>query len=263
MTRVLLVDDEEPLRASLTFTLRKEGYEVTCAADGPTALELARDEHPDVILLDLMLPGLDGIEVARRLRTTSDVPILMLTAKDQESDKVLGLEIGADDYVTKPFSTRELLARIKTVLRRRNVVRLAHEDRELLTRMEAAVRQYGAPELREPMPEAATDGALVLPERGILHGPSVTIDLDRHEVRARGKLIELSPKEFQLLRALVAHQGRVVSRDQLIQTVWGDEFMGDQKTLDVHMRWLREKIEADPSSPQHIVTVRGVGYRFE
>jgi two-component system, OmpR family, response regulator RegX3 len=270
MTRVLLVDDEEPLRASLTFTLRKEGYEVTCAADGPSALALAEQQAPDVVVLDLMLPGLDGIEVARRLRSRSDVPIVMLTAKDQESDKVLGLEIGADDYVTKPFSTRELVARIKSVLRRRTPeVRLAKEDRQLLERMESIVRQYaeGGSEARREAPEAGperpAESGLSVPNRGILHGPSVTMDLDRHEVRVRGNMIDLSPKEYHLLRALLAHQGRVLTRDQLINLVWGDEFMGDQKTLDVHIRWLREKIEEDPSAPERILTVRGVGYRFQ
>lgn len=225
MPHVLLVDDEEPLRASLSFTLKREGYDVSCAADGLAALELAREGNPDVILLDLMLPGLDGMEVCRRIRATSDAPIVMLTAKDQEIDKVLGLEIGADDYVTKPFSTRELLARMKAVLRR--------------------------------YPRDAA------PARRVLEAGTVVMDLDRHEVTINNRVVDLSPKEFGLLQMLLTHRGRALSRDQLVENVWGEHFMGDLKTLDVHIRWLREKIEADPSDPRHIVTVRGVGYRFE
>lgn len=224
MPHVLLVDDEEPIRESLPYTLRREGYEVSTAADGLTALELWRERSPDIILLDLMLPGLDGTEVCRRIRAHSDVPILMLTAKDSEIDKVVGLEIGADDYITKPFSTRELMARMKAVMRR-----------------------YPA--------ESA-------PKRNALEAGPVQIDLDRHEVYVNGGLVELSPKEFRLLHTLVASAGRVLSREELIEGVWGNEFMGDVKTLDVHIRWLREKVERDPSDPRHLITVRGVGYRF-
>ncbi len=224
MPHVLLVDDEEPIRESLPYTLRREGYEVSTAADGLTALELWRERSPDIILLDLMLPGLDGTEVCRRIRAHSDVPILMLTAKDSEIDKVVGLEIGADDYITKPFSTRELMARMKAVMRR-----------------------YPA--------ESA-------PKRNALEAGPVQIDLDRHEVYVNGGLVELSPKEFRLLHTLVASAGRVLSREELIEGVWGNEFMGDVKTLDVHIRWLREKVERDPSNPRHLITVRGVGYRF-
>ncbi len=224
MSHVLLVDDEEPLRASLSYTLKREGYDVSCAEDGPSAVRLVREASPDVILLDLMLPGLDGMEVCRRVRSFSDVPILMLTAKDQEIDKVLGLEIGADDYVTKPFSTRELLARTKALLRR------------------TATR---------------------VPVQGTLPGGPLSMDLDRHEVSRNGELVELSPREFQLLKMLIAHAGRALSREDLISSVWGQEFMGDLKTLDVHIRWLREKVEADPSSPELIVTVRGIGYRYD
>lgn len=276
MAHVLLVDDEPPLRDSLAFTLRREGYEVTTAADGLTALDLARAKAPDVILLDLMLPGLDGMEVCRRIRSGSDVPILMLTAKDQEIDKILGLEMGADDYVTKPFSTRELLARMKSVMRRRAAaLRAAQEDRESLARMEALVRYYAeggaAPrDGEEPPGSLSLPGSAAEPvappsaeSPGILDGNGVRMDLDRHEVTSNGDVIVLSPKEFQLLRALMSYRGRVLSREQLIESVWGDEFMGDPKTLDVHIRWLREKIERDPSDPRLIVTVRGVGYRFE
>jgi two-component system response regulator RegX3 len=225
MPHVLLVDDEEPLRASLGFTLKREGYDVTTAADGLTALDLARQTNPDVILLDLMLPGLDGTEVCRRIRAESDVPILMLTAKDSEIDKVLGLEIGADDYITKPFSTRELLARMKAVMRR-----------------------YP----NEPAPK-----------KNILEADAISMDLDRHEVTRNGDVIELSPKEFGLLQALLTNRGRALSREELVEAVWGEHFMGDLKTLDVHIRWLREKVEDDPSDPKRIVTVRGVGYRYE
>lgn len=225
MSHVLLVDDEEPLRASLGFTLKREGYDVTTAADGLTALDLARQINPDVILLDLMLPGLDGTEVCRRIRAESDVPILMLTAKDSEIDKVLGLEIGADDYITKPFSTRELLARMKAVMRR-----------------------YP----NEPAPK-----------KNVLEADAISMDLDRHEVTRNGDVIELSPKEFGLLQILLAHRGRALSREELVEAVWGEHFMGDLKTLDVHIRWLREKVEEDPSDPKRIVTVRGVGYRYE
>jgi DNA-binding response OmpR family regulator len=225
--RILLVDDEETLRTSLAFALEKEGFEVLTAADGPSALATAIASAPSLVLLDLMLPGMDGLEVCRLLRAQSAVPIVMLTAKDQEIDKVLGLEIGADDYITKPFSTRELLARMRAVLRRTRAA--------------------------ETEPEAAN----------VLTAGHVTINMDRHEVTVGGKTVDLSPKEFQLLRLLMLHRGRVRNRETLIEEVWGDDFMGDLKTLDVHIRWLREKIEADPSQPEHIVTVRGVGYRFE
>jgi two-component system response regulator RegX3 len=224
---ILLVDDEETLRTSLAFALEKEGFEVSTAADGPSALTAAAALNPDLILLDLMLPGMDGLEVCRRLRTHSSAPIVMLTAKDLEFDKVLGLEIGADDYITKPFSTRELLARMLAVLRR--------------TRSEE----------REPI------------VADVLTAGRLTLNVARHEVTVEGHRVDLSPKEFQLLRLLMLHRGRLLSRETLIEKVWGDDFMGDLKTLDVHIRWLRGKIEADPSQPRHIVTVRGAGYRFE
>jgi DNA-binding response OmpR family regulator len=221
---ILVVDDEPMLLESLTVSLESQGYQVCTATDGPSALELAAREPPDLVLLDIMLPGLDGMEVCRRLRGQSRVPIIMLTARDDVVDKVLGLELGADDYVTKPFVLRELLARVRAVLRR-------------------------AQEFRQPLLERLRFGDLV-------------IDLDRHEVLRSGQTVELSPKEFQLLRALATRPGAVLSRDQLLDQVWGDEFMGDEKTLDVHIRWLREKIEADPSRPTTILTVRGAGYRF-
>jgi two-component system response regulator RegX3 len=225
MPTVLMVDDEQFLLESLSFTLRKAGYEVLCASDGKTALEMAESHNPDMVLLDVMLPEVDGIEVCRRLRDRSDVPILMLTAKDHESDRIVGLEMGADDYISKPFSTHELLARMKAVARR--------YDAHGLTRARA------------------------------LQGGPVSMDLDRHEVTVRGERVNLSRREFRLLQVLLANAGRVVPREELIERVWGDEFMGDHKTVDVHIRWLREKLEADPSRPAHILNVRGVGYRFE
>jgi DNA-binding response OmpR family regulator len=220
-----MVDDEQPLLESLSFTLRKAGYEVLCASDGKTALELAASHNPDMVLLDVMLPEVDGIEVCRRLRDRCDVPILMLTAKDHETDRIVGLEMGADDYISKPFSTHELLARMKAVARR--------YDANTLTRART------------------------------LQGGPVFMDLDRHEVMIRGERVNLSRREFRLLQVLLANAGRVVPREELIEKVWGDEFMGDHKTVDVHIRWLREKLEMDPSNPAHILNVRGVGYRFE
>jgi DNA-binding response OmpR family regulator len=225
--RILLVDDEETLTHSLSFALTREGYEVRTAADGLVALRLAAEEPPDLVLLDLMLPSADGMEVCRRLRATSAVPIIMLTAKDDEVDTIVGLECGADDYVTKPFSLRELLARVRAVLRR------------------AEIR------------ERRDDGAETL------SFGDVTLNQARRQVTVRGAPVELSPKEYQLLRALIRHRGQVLSRDALIQQVWGDDFMGDLKTLDVHIRWLRNKIEANPSEPTRILTVRGAGYLFE
>ena len=225
MTRVLVVEDEESFSDALSFMLRKEGFEVGVAADGPAALE-AFDRHgADLVLLDLMLPGLSGTEVCRALRATSNVPIIMVTAKDGEVDKVVGLELGADDYVTKPFSTRELVARIRAVLRRRG----------------------DAEELLPAVVEA---------------GP-VRIDVDRHVVTVSGRAVTLPLKEFDLLELLVRNSGRVLTRGQLIDRVWGSDYVGDTKTLDVHVKRLRAKVEADPGRPVHLVTVRGLGYKFE
>jgi DNA-binding response OmpR family regulator len=223
---ILLVDDEPLLRESLTFSLEQEGFAVMTAEDGVTALELAAGRTPDLVVLDVMLPGLDGWEVCRRLRQRSRVPVVMLSARAAEIDKVLGLEIGADDYLTKPFSTRELIARIRANLRR-----------VLLDRERAA-------------------------EEGVITLGDISVDLARHEVRVRGAAVELSPKEFLLLRELMTHPGQVLSRDTLIDRVWGSEFNGDLKTLGVHIHWLREKIERDPAHPQTILTVRGAGYRL-
>ena len=225
MTRVLVVEDEESFSDALSFMLRKEGFEVGVAADGPAALEAFDRQGADLVLLDLMLPGLSGTEVCRALRATSNVPIIMVTAKDGEVDKVVGLELGADDYVTKPFSTRELVARIRAVLRRRG----------------------DAEELLPAVVEA---------------GP-VRIDVDRHVVTVSGRAVTLPLKEFDLLELLVRNSGRVLTRGQLIDRVWGSDYVGDTKTLDVHVKRLRAKVEADPGRPVHLVTVRGLGYKFE
>lgn len=231
--KILVVEDELALRETLEYNLVRQGYEVCAAADGLTALDLARQEQPDLILLDVMLPGMDGFEVCRVLRQEMNVPILMLTAKADEIDKVVGLEVGADDYLTKPFSMRELMARIKALLRR---VRM----------------------LRETLAEKQQE-----PETEQLRFDNLVIDLTRREVHCQGDLVHLKPKEYDLLLFLAQNQGRVLSRDQILQDVWGWEYSGGTRTVDVHVRWLREKIESDPSNPLRIITVRGVGYRFE
>jgi two-component system response regulator RegX3 len=225
VTRVLVVEDEESFSDALSYMLRKEGFEVAVAATGPDALESFDRAGADLVLLDLMLPGLPGTEVCRELRTKSNVPVIMLTAKDSEVDKVVGLELGADDYVTKPFSSRELVARIRAVLRRRGDV----ED------------------LAPPTLEA---------------GP-VRMDVERHVVTVSGREVPLPLKEFELLEVLLRNAGRVLTRMQLIDRVWGADYVGDTKTLDVHVKRLRAKIEPDPSTPRFIITVRGLGYKFE
>jgi DNA-binding response OmpR family regulator len=230
---ILVVEDDLTLLETLEYNLTGEGYEVATAADGLTALEVAREEQPDLIVLDLMLPRLDGFEVCRILRRETNVPILMLTARTDEVDRVVGLEVGADDYLTKPFSMRELLARIKALLRR---VRLIREDMA---------------------------GERGVPAREQLAFDDLVIDLDRREVLVRGESLRLKPKEFELLEFLARNQGMALSRDLLLERVWGWDYGGGSRTVDVHVRWLREKVEADPSDPTRIVTVRGVGYCFE
>lgn len=225
MTRVLVVEDEDSFSDALSFMLRREGYEVFVATDGNAAISEFDKHGPDLVLLDLMLPGISGTEVCRIIRGKSSVPIIMLTAKDGEVDKVVGLELGADDYVTKPFSSRELLARVRAVLRR-------HGEQEGL------------------LPPTIEVG-------------SVRIDIERHVVSVRGENITMPLKEFDLLEILVRNSGRVLTRDQLIDRVWGADYVGDTKTLDVHIKRLRAKIEIDPSNPIHINTVRGLGYKFE
>ncbi|MEY3662838.1 MAG: hypothetical protein RI919_354 [Actinomycetota bacterium] len=225
MTLVLVVEDEQSLREPLVYLLEKEGYKVLEAPDGNAALDLFRENNPDIVLLDLMMPGMSGNEVCRVIRQTSNVPVIMLTAKDSEIDKVVGLEIGADDYVTKPYSTRELLARMKAVLRRNS----------------------------EPTP--VTDG--------LLEGGPVSMDIDRHMVFVNGQKVAMPLKEFELLELLLENRNRVLTRGQIIDRVWGSNYFGDTKTLDVHVKRIRSKIEDDPARPVHLVTVRGLGYKFE
>ncbi|GAA4377877.1 response regulator transcription factor [Agromyces bauzanensis] len=225
MTRILLVEDEIALSDPLSFLLEREGYEVEVAAEGPAAVADFDQHGADLVLLDLMLPGLPGTEVCREIRSRSNVPIIMLTAKDSEIDIVVGLELGADDYVTKPYSTRELLARIRAVLRRRNEV--------------------------EDFDEA------------VLEGGRVRMDVDRHTVEVDGEPVPMPLKEFELLELLMRNPGRVLTRGQLIDRVWGSDYFGDTKTLDVHIKRIRSKIELQPSEPVQLVTVRGLGYRFE
>ncbi len=225
MTRILVVEDEESFSDPLSYLLKKEGYDVSVAETGPAALEEFDRAGADLVLLDLMLPGLSGIDVCRALRARSSVPVIMLTAKDSEIDKVVGLEIGADDYVTKPYSSRELLARIKAVLRR----------------------------LQEPED--------LLPST--LEAGPVRMDVERHVVTVNGGQVALPLKEFELLEMLLRNAGRVLTRMQLIDRVWGSDYVGDTKTLDVHVKRLRAKIEPDPGQPRYIVTVRGLGYKFD
>ena len=225
MTRLLVIEDEPSISEPLAYMLGKEGFEVAVAATGPLGLEEFNRSGADLVLLDVMLPGLSGTEVCRTLRQTSAVPIIMLTARDSEVDKVVGLELGADDYVTKPFSHRELLARIRAVLRRRS------EPEE--------------------------------PEASALEFGPVRMDVDRHRVTVSGEAISLPLKEFELLEVLLRNAGRVLTRQQLIDRVWGADYVGDTKTLDVHVKRLRAKVEPEPGAPKHLITVRGLGYKFE
>ena len=225
MTRVLVVEDEESISDPLSYLLKQEGFEVAIAANGNEALAEFDRGGADIVLLDLMLPGLSGTEVCRALRAKSSVPVIMLTARDSEIDKVVGLELGADDYVTKPFSSRELVARVRAVLRR------GSETEEVAS---AALQS----------------------------GP-VRMDVDRHVVTVDGGLVRLPLKEFELLELLLRNAGRVLTRGQLIDRVWGADYVGDTKTLDVHVKRLRAKVEPDPGNPQHLITVRGLGYKFE
>lgn len=229
MTTILIVEDEESLADPLAFLLRKEGFEVIIAGDGPTALVEFEKNDIDIVLLDLMLPGMSGTDVCKQLRTTSSVPVIMVTARDSEIDKVVGLELGADDYVTKPYSSRELIARIRAVLRR-------GVDNDTL-------------------PEEV--------EEQILEGGRVRMDVERHTVTVAGEPVPMPLKEFDLLEYLLRNTGRVLTRGQLIDRIWGADYVGDTKTLDVHVKRLRSKIEEEPSRPKHLVTVRGLGYKFE
>lgn len=226
MSKILIVEDEEALSDPLAFLLGREGFQTIVVDNGLDALPVFDREGADLVLLDVMLPGMSGMEVCRKLREVSSGPIIMLTAKDSELDKVLGLELGADDYVTKPYSARELIARIRAVLRRRS---------------------------------AETDSAT----ESVLQGGPVRMDIDRHVVTVNGEEISMPLKEFELLEILLRNVGRVMTRGQLIERVWGADYVGDTKTLDVHIKRLRSKIEPDSSAPQYVVTVRGLGYKFE
>jgi DNA-binding response OmpR family regulator len=235
--KILIVEDEPALQETLTYHLKRQGYQVEVCADGHSAMAAARRFAPNLVVLDIMLPGIDGFEICRSLRQESSVPILILTARDEEIDRVLGLEMGADDYLTKPFSLRELEARLKALLRR---VRL---DKTI---------QDAAP---GPQQEMA--------RREVLTYGSLELDLTRREVRLDSRPLSLKPKEYELLLFLARHRGQVLSRDLILERVWGWDFSGGSRTVDVHVRWLREKIETDPALPTRIVTVRGAGYRFE
>ena len=225
MSRVLVVEDEESFSEALTYMLRREGFEVATAATGPEAIDEFARSGADIVLLDVMLPGLSGTEVCRQLRQRSSVPIIMLTAKDSEIDKVVGLELGADDYMTKPYSARELIARIRAVLRR-----------------------GGEPDVAD----TAT-----------LDSGRVRMDVDRHVVSVDGEVVPMPLKEFDLLEMLLRNAGRVLTRSQLIDRIWGADYVGDTKTLDVHIKRLRAKVEPDPANPKFVLTVRGLGYKFD
>jgi two-component system response regulator RegX3 len=226
VTRILIIEDEQPMAESIKYSIEKEGIEADIAADGEEGLRRFETEHFDLLVLDLMLPGMDGLELCKKVRLQSDIPIIMLTAKDSELDKVLGLELGADDYVTKPFSMRELLARVKAIMRR---------------------AAGPAP------PEAPV----------LLEGGDVAIDAERHEVSVRGDVVDVPLIEYRLLELFLKNQGRVLTREHLINAGWEGAFYSQNKALDVHIRRLREKVEEDPASPRRILTIRGVGYRFE
>ena len=230
MTSILVVDDEPVFIEALTISLEREGFGVIAAADGPAALKAISEKDPDLILLDIMLPGMSGIDVCREIRKSSSVPVIMVTAKGEEIDAVVGLEVGADDYITKPYRLRELIARIRAILRRSE---------------------------NSPKEDETTSNSEVLVEG------AVRLDLERHELSVDGELVSLALREFELLSYLMENSGRVVTRESLMQNVWGWDYIGDTKTIDVHVKRLRSKIESDPSAPLRISTIRGVGYRYE
>ncbi len=224
--RILVIEDEEPLADSIKYNLESEGYVVDIAQTGNTGLRMFKEGDPSLILLDVMLPEISGLDLCRMFRATSDVPIIMITARDSEADKVAGLELGADDYVTKPFSMRELLARVRANLRRRGMSDRFDAESEMLT------------------------------------GGPVSMDVARHEVEVGGEPVQMRPREFELLAAFLRNRGLLMTRDRLITEVWGFDYYGDTKTLDVHIKRIRKKIEPDPKNPQYLVTVRGLGYKF-
>jgi DNA-binding response OmpR family regulator len=232
---ILVVEDEVSLLETLTYNLKRQGYDVETATDGNLALDIARRLHPELILLDVMLPGIDGFEVCRILRQEMSTPVLMLTARDDEIDRVVGLEVGADDYMIKPFSMRELLARVKAMLRR---VRMIRQE---INNLAGPAEKLGQ----------------------VLSFDDLSIDLSRREITLGEKVLGFKPKEYELLTFLAQHRGQVLSREFILERVWGWDYIGDSRTVDVHVRWLREKIEVDPAEPHRIVTVRGAGYRFE
>ncbi len=226
---VLVIEDEENLQEALKYNLEREGYDVLTASDGERGLGMAREKRPDLVILDIMLPQLDGLEVCRILRREHDTPIIMLTAKSEEVDRVVGLELGADDYITKPFSMRELLARLRSVLRRTRSH--AHD--------------------------------VALPSNEVLTSGDLQVNLAGHTVHLGERELDLKPREFDLLALLVANKGRAFTRDQILERLWGQDYIGDTRTVDVHIRWIRQKLETVPGSPNRIVTIRGVGYRFQ
>ncbi|HRC62900.1 MAG: response regulator transcription factor [Dehalococcoidia bacterium] len=231
MSKVLVVEDDPAILDAVAYNLKRDGHEVLTATDGLDGLQLAREAGPDLVLLDLMLPRMSGLDVCRILRSERPVPILMLTARDTEVDKVVGLELGADDYLTKPFSMRELMARVAAVLRRDRMSREAgHET-----------------------PSARSE---------TIEGGDIALNISAHEARRAGEVVPLRPKEFDLLEFLMRHPGQVLTREMILETVWGYSYGGETRTVDVHIRWLREKLEADPAHPAHIQTVRSVGYKF-
>jgi len=229
--KILIVEDDLTLQETLVYNLSRQGYDIDTASDGTTAVEKVQQNPPDLILLDIMLPGMDGFEVCRIIRKNFTTPILMLTARDDEIDRVVGLEVGADDYLTKPFSMRELIARVKALFRRSHILQ---QDQQSQPNQK---KKYAFDDLE--------------------------IDQDRREIRINGKVVEFKPKEYELLIYFAKNQGHVLSREQILEEVWGWDYFGDSRTVDVHVRWLREKIEKDPAVPQRILTVRSAGYRFD
>ncbi|MCI0440325.1 MAG: response regulator transcription factor [Chloroflexi bacterium] len=228
---VVVVEDEENLLEALRYNLEREGYEVRTAKDGENGLNIARQTNPSLVILDVMLPRLDGFEVCRILRRETNIPIVMLTAKGEEIDRVVGLELGADDYVTKPFSMRELMVRVRNMLKRSSM--------------------------------ASADGAAQEEASQVFRAGGLEVDVTSHTARRDGVALDLKPREFDLLALLVSSKGRAFTRDQILDRLWGHDYVGDTRTVDVHIRWLREKIEPDPGKPKRIVTIRGVGYRFD
>lgn len=230
MSTVLIIEDDPTILETVAYNLGRDGHEVLTADDGAVGLELARAQQPDLVLLDVMLPGMSGLDVCRILREEQSVPILMLTARDAEADKIQGLDLGADDYITKPFSMRELRARVTSALRRDQLSREAGAEQRI--------------------------------EGDSLEGGGISIDMVAHEVTVRGEKVTLRPREFELLEYLMRHPGQALSREMILESVWGYSYGGETRTVDVHVRWLREKVELDPAQPEHIQTVRSVGYKF-